>query len=259
MREELGPAARKKRRILQATIAETQSELDIFQARLDALHSMLQITRASANGKSAAGTLAVQIEELTRTVPAAGDTAKEPASGAGSSSGGSVAPVVWSPQEHRAVSPGVLALISDLSALRGKIGALDNNLRQTDSLAESVKALRTPLGAKMRELTQQGDQLAAQPDSTDPTVLAQQKKELDALTAEYKQLSASLLPLGKLSILLDLYKHSTGNWRTAVDNQYKTQLKGLLLRLAGLGLPLGTGLGNAEVWRQAPFRYATHP
>ncbi len=259
MRQQLGTAAGKKRRILQATIAETQSELDLFQARLDALHSMLQITRASANGKSAAGTLAVQIEELTRTVPAAGDTAKEPASGAGSSSGGSVAPVVWSPQEHRAVSPGVLALISDLSALRGKIGALDNNLRQTDSLAESVKALRTPLGAKMRELTQQGDQLAAQPDSTDPTVLAQQKKELDALTAEYKQLSASLLPLGKLSILLDLYKHSTGNWRSAVDNQYKTQLKGLLLRLAGLGLLLGMVLGIAEVWRRATFRYVTDP
>jgi small-conductance mechanosensitive channel len=256
MRQQLGNASGKKRRLLQATIAETQSELELFQARRDALRNMLQITNVSANGKSAAGTLAVQIEELARTLPAATDTAKEPGSGAGSSSSGSTAPLVLQ-QQHRAVAPGTLALISDLFALRDKIGALDSNLHQTDSLGESVKALRAPLVAKMRELTQQGDQLAAQPDSTDPAVLAQQKKDLDGLTAEYKQLSASLLPLGKLSILLDLYKHSTVNWRSAVDNQYKTELKGLLLRLLGLGLLLGVVLGVSEVWRRATFRYVT--
>jgi small-conductance mechanosensitive channel len=268
MRQQLAGAVGKKRRILQATIAETQSELDLFQARRDALRNMLQITSVSANGKSAAGTLTVQIEELARTLPAAADTAKEPGSATGSSSPGSAgsanlptqtAPVVLPPQEHRAVAPGILALISDLFALRGKVGALDNNLRQTDSLVASVKALRAPLGAKMRELSQRGDQLAAQPDSTDPTVLAQQKTELDALTTEYKQLSASLLPLGKVSILLGLYKHSAGNWRNAVDNQYKTELKGLLLRLAGLGLLLGVVLGISEVWRRATFRYVTDP
>jgi small-conductance mechanosensitive channel len=259
MRQQLGTAVGKKRRLLQATIAETQSELDLFQARRDALRNMLQMASVTANGKSSAGTLAMQIEELARTVPAAADTTKEPGSATASSSGGSTAPVVLPAQEHRAVAPGILALISDLFALRGKIGALDDNLRETDSLAESVKTLRAPLAAKMRELTQKGDQLAAQPDSTDPAVLAQQKTELDTLTAEYKQLSASLLPLAKLSILLDLYKHSTGNWRSAVDNQYKTELKGLLLRLAGLGLLLGVVLGISEVWRRATFRYVTDP
>jgi small-conductance mechanosensitive channel len=150
-------------------------------------------------------------------------------------------------------------LISDLFSLRHKVDALDQSLKETDSLAESAKALRTPLGAKMRELTQKGDQLAAQPDSSDPAVLAQQKKDLDALTAEYKQLSASLLPLGKMAILLDLHKHTLNGWRSSVDGQYKSELKGLLLRLGGLGLVLGLVLGVSEVWRRATFRYITDP
>jgi small-conductance mechanosensitive channel len=88
-------------------------------------------------------------------------------------------------------------------------------------------------------------------------VLGQQKKDVDALTAEYKQLSASLVPLGKMSILLDLYRHSVTNWSNAVNSQYKTELKGLLVRLAGLGLILGLILGISELWRRATFRYIT--
>ena len=90
------------------------------------------------------------------------------------------------------------------------------------------------LTAKIRELTQHGDQLAAQADTSDPAALAQERKDLDALTSQYKQLSASMLPLGKQNILLDLYKRSTTNWRNAVKSQYDTELKGLLLRLGGL-------------------------
>jgi len=143
--------------------------------------------------------------------------------------------------------------------MQHKVSTLDDSLRATNDLAESAKTLRSPLVAKMRELTQRGDQLAAQPDSTDPAVLAQQQKDLDGLTAQYKQLASSLLPLGKESILLDSYRRSVNNWRTAVENQYKSELKGLLLRLATLGIILGVVVGFSEVWRRATFRYITEP
>ena len=115
--------------------------------------------------------------------------------------------------------------------MRRKLRALEDNLRQTDALYQSSKDLRAPLVAKVKELTQKGDDVAGQPDSQDPKVLAQQRKDLDALTAQFKQVSASLLPLGKQSILLDIYKRTTTNWRNAVESQYKAELKGLLLRL----------------------------
>jgi hypothetical protein len=42
--------------------------------------------------------------------------------------------------------------------------------------------LRTPLLAQIRELSQKGDQLAAEPESQDPVALAQQRKEIETLT-----------------------------------------------------------------------------
>jgi small-conductance mechanosensitive channel len=85
--------------------------------------------------------------------------------------------------------------------------------------------------------------------------LAQQKKELDAMTAQYKQLSASVLPLGKQSVLFDLYKRSLSNWRNAVQNEYSTELRALVLRLAVLGAVLIMVFALSEVWRRATFRY----
>jgi small-conductance mechanosensitive channel len=254
-RKEMEGAVGKKRRTLQATVDEMESELELFQARRDALRNMMEM-RDAASGKLSSGTLQAQIDELARTVPAA-ETTKETGGAPGTASANSPSPAVLPAQEHRAIAPGILALISDLFSFRRKVDALDESMKQTDALAESARGLRAPLLAKMRELTQKGDQLAAQADSSDPAVLAQQKKDLDALTAEYKQLSASLLPLGKLAILLDLHKHTLNGWRSAVDGQYKSELKGLLLRLGGLALVLGVVLGVSEVWRRATFRYVT--
>ena len=250
-RQQLAMAAGKKRRTLQATVDETQSELELFEARRDALHNMIAAT-GSISGKLSSGTLQAQIDELARTVPAA-EPAKE--GSGGGSSGNSPNSATLPAPEHKAIAPGILSLVSELFSYRRKIGALDDSIKQTDSLGQAAKGLRAPLAAKMRDLTQKGNQLAGQPDSNDPVVLAQQKKELDALTAEYKQLSASLLPLGKLGILLELHTHNLNNWRSAVDEQYRSELKGLIVRLSGLALILGVVLGVSEVWRRATFRY----
>ena len=254
MRASLNRAIGSKRRTLEATIAETESELELFKARRDALHNMLQVSASGGGGKKNAVGLPAQIEELARTVPAA--AAKEAGSSSPASPSVPSTPAAAS-QEHRSTGTGLFAVVSNLFALRNKMDSLDDNIRQTDALAESAKSLRAPLATKMRELTQKGDQLAAQPDSSDPAVLAQQKKDLDALTAQYKQLSASLLPLGRQALLLDLYRRSTASWGNAVYGQYASELKGLLVRLAGLGIILGVVLGISEIWRRATFRYVT--
>jgi len=253
MRQRLKTVSGHKRRTLQATIAETESELALFEARRDALQTMLQVS--GSGGKMAAGSLPAQIDELARTVPV--PAAAKDANAAGEPAGGASPPAALAAQDHRPPRSGLFAQISDLFALRRKVNLIDDNLRLTDSLAGSARALLHPLAGKMKELTQKGDQLAAQPDSTDPAVLAQQKSELDELTAQYKQLSASVLPLGRQSMLLDVYKRSEANWRTAVNSQYKSELKGLLFRLAGLGLILGVVFGFSELWRRATFRYIT--
>ena len=250
LRERLTSAPPGKRRALQAALDEVESEQELFQARRDTLRNMLQFATGTVTSGLGSSSLLSQVEELGRTVPAAGSKDADTRSAQASST----APAT---RDHKETVPGILSLATELFSLRRKIRALDDNLKQTDALAEASKNLSAPLVARIRELTQRGDELAGQPDSQDPAVLAQQSKELDALTTQFKQFSASLLPLGKQSILLDVYKRSATNWRNAVESQYQAELKGLVLRLLGLGVILGVVLGVSELWRRATFRYVT--
>lgn len=250
---QLQTATGKKRTTLLAIISETEGELELFQTRRDTLRSMLQFATGTASSGLGSGSLLSQIEELARTVPVASAENKDQ-TGANATNN-STSPAVVASRERKEEPTGILALATDLFSMRRKLRALEDNIRQTDALSQSSNNLRTPLVAKVRDLTQKGDDVAGQPDSQDPAVLAQQKKDLDTLTAQFKQVSASLLPLGKQSILLDIYKRTTTNWRSAVEGQYRAELKGLLLRLAVLALVLGVVLGVSEVWKRATFRY----
>ena len=255
-RQQLATAAGKRRRTLEALLAETQSELDLFQARRDVLRSMLQFA-AGASGAASSGSLTAQIDELAKTIPVANTNTSQP--GAVSNSGQGDTATNLAARERRQEPTGMLALIEDIIAVHRKLGALEDNLQITDQLSQDSKALRAPLLAKVRDLTARGNKLAAQPDSQDPATLMQQRKDLEALTQQYKQLAASVVPLGKQNILLEVYKRSTANWRTAVESEYRAEVKDLLLRLAMLGVILGLVLGMFELWRRAIYRYIAEP
>jgi len=259
LRPQLASATGAKRKKLQATLDETQSEVELFQARRDSLRNMVQFATGATAGGVGSGTLTGQIEELARTVPSANANTKETDNDKNVSANNNANSMAVAARERKQEPSGILDIIASLFNLHRKIKSLEDDIKVTDSLAETSKAMRAPLAAKIRELTQHGDQLAAQADTADPAALAQEHKDLDSLTQQYKQLSASLLPLGKQNILLDLYKRSVTNWRNAVQSQYDTELKGLLLRLGGLALILAVVLGVSELWRRATFRYITDP
>jgi len=256
-RQKLATATGKKRRDLEALLGETQSELELFQVRRDVLRSMLQFA-TGASGAAGGGSLSGRIDELAKTVPVASvnpkGTTTDNAAQTNTTNNISVAA-----KERKQEPTGMLALIEDIISVRRKLTSLEDNIRLTDELAETSKDLRTPLLAKVRDLTQKGNTLAAQADSADPAALLQEQKDLQSLTQEYKQLAASVLPLGKQNILLDLYKRSMGNWRNAVDSEYRSEIKELMLRLGLLAVILGVVLGMFELWRRAIYRYIAEP
>ncbi len=174
-----------KRRQLDTQVAELQSELALFQARQQALHSMLEFA-GSASGAGGGTSLRAQIEELARAVPPAlsgtngNETtpAPEPQSLAKSNSGKSSPSGMW-------------ALTAELFRLSSKRSTLSNDTRATDALTRSAKDVRAPLIALLKELIQRGNEIATQADTSDQDQLAAEKKQLDALTADFKQLSLS--------------------------------------------------------------------
>jgi small-conductance mechanosensitive channel len=206
-------------------------------------------------GNSGLGTSSLrgQIDALARTVSAeVAGSANAATANSGANPPTPAAPAVSASKPEPS---GIWGLTADLFSLTGKVDTIRDRIKATDDLADAGKQLRTPLIARLTELTKQGDAIAHQADTADANNLAQQKKDLDSLTAQFKQLSAAVLPLTKQSILLDLYKRNLMNWEGTVKSRYRSDLRGLLVRLLLLAMALGFVLAAAELWRRAIFRY----
>ena len=246
---EKAPASKRSR--IAAQLAETQSELALFQARQQGLHSMLDFLSEASTGTGTIG-LRSQIEELARSVP----TALRNAGGSESTPPANQQP---SPAATNIVnklpSANMWALAEDLFQISSKRHTLVNEMHATEALEQSSKQLRAPLINRFRQLIETGNQLAKQADTSNQQGLAQERQQLDALTAEYKQLSATLAPLSKQAILLDLYKRNLSNWQADVGGEFKDKIKSLIVRLLGLALALGAVFVIGEIWRKAIFRY----
>lgn len=258
-RNELDKARPSARPKLQATIDELQSELALAQARSDAVHNILQFTNAGSSGVSS-GNLLAKVQELQRSVPEITLTNTTPApatpDGQNKSNGGSSSSSSNASAAPRREQPsGLLALITDVFALTRKIHGIDDSIRASDAFAQTAQDLRTPLSKNIAPLVQRGNELAQAADTSDVAGLEQQKRELDALTAQFKQNSSLVLPLSKQAVLLDLYKSNLTRWRNTVEAQYQMDLKNLGVRLLVLALVVVTFIVLGEVWKRATFRY----
>ncbi|MBZ5537975.1 MAG: mechanosensitive ion channel family protein [Acidobacteriia bacterium] len=254
LRQKLETATGRKREAIQSAIAETRSELELVAARRDALHSMTDfVSGTSTSGLGATG-LRAQIESLARSLPAALTEPLTGKEGAPSSSNESFNPAL-AVGANKPTPSGIWGLSVDVISLYRKIRALGQIINSTDALTQTSKGLRAPLTARLKELSQRGDLLANQPESEDPAFLAQQKGDLDALTAQFKGISAASLPLSKQGILLGLYQRSLTRWQGSVKSQYAAELRNLLLRLAFLAVVLAAVIGAAELWRKTIYRY----
>lgn len=249
-RDKLAHARPAQRATLQAQVAELESEVGLLQARSDALQSMLQFVSASNSGASGTG-LRSQIDELARSVPASlsrpqGTNARETEQ--------ATSPSVSMPTQ-RPSPTGIWGLISTALHLTGKMHSLDDHAKSTNDVSHNATTLRQPLLDQMRSLIGQGDALFAAADNATPAQLAQQKQQLDALTAQFKQISATMLPLSKIGILLDSCQRNLTNWRESVKDDLHDDLRELLFRLIVLAALIGIVVGFGDIWRRTTFRY----
>lgn len=245
-----------KRRQAELAIAELESEIELLQTRVDLSKNMIDFVSGTNGLNGGTAGLRAQVDELARAVEIApeknsamkGQSEAQPAQTSAAVLG-----------VRKSEPAGILGLINDVIALGKKAKALDVSLRMTESLAQSSKELRAPFRNDLKELMQRGDALSNAPQSNDPALLQQQKKDLDTLTAQFKQRSEVMLPLAKQRVLLDLYKRNLTNWRASVKEQYKGELRALFIRIGALIFVLAVVLGAAEFWRRAIFRYIPDP
>ena len=255
LKQKLAVAQGRQHQTLEAEVAETEDELELLKARHETLQNMLQFT-SGMNAFTGAKGLQAQIEELAHTVPAAiTENSKGAGTGTAPSQAAASTPAAVAPEDNKALPSGIFGLIAEVFEARRKLGLLDHSLQMTDALADRSKTLRSPLVARLREFSQRSDQLADQPASQDAAVLQQQQTELKGLTKEYKQLSATILPLAKQNIMFDLYKRNVSTWRNEVQGRYSQLFKSLMLRMATLAGVLIVIFIISHIWRKATFRY----
>ncbi|MBV9339998.1 MAG: mechanosensitive ion channel family protein [Acidobacteria bacterium] len=250
-RAKLGSASPGKKKALAAQAAELESELGLLQARRDALQTMAEFMSSSQSGTGGMG-LRAQIEELARSVPT---TLSRPA---GTNQGEISAQTVASPNNAVSKKPqpsGIWGLTADLIQLSGKKHSLEDEIGATQELSSSAQGLRAPLVGYLQNLVHQGDRLFAAADTAAAAQLVEEKKQLDALTAQFKQNSADLLPLSKILVLVDIYQRTLNSWRESVTDEIHEELRQLLLRVGLLLALIVVILVIGEVWRKTTFRY----
>jgi small-conductance mechanosensitive channel len=238
----LGSASGGSRARLEAQRNEAVSEVNFAKARRDALRNFLAFLSAPDEGG-----LAARVAELEHAFPeaAAGQKpAAEPPT-----------PRVAGTQSFQAASAGIIGLTTELISVSQDANRLDQLAQQTETLRQSAEALRAPLRTALREVIRRGDAKAKEPDAADIAAIDAKRKELDALTSRFKQLSASSAPLSEVSSQLGDSRSRILEWRDSLGRRRSTILRYLLLRLGSLALGLLVIFGLSEVWRRATMRY----
>lgn len=261
-RQKLASASANERQQLQAQIAELQGELDLANARRDAVHSMLEFVSGSSTSGVGATGLGAQIEALARTVPAMGEAPAGNSSGSGTAAstaaagaGAAAAAAVKKESEPN----GIWNLAASALSLADKISSLNSLAEQTDALAAKAKELRAPYVAQLKALSSRGDALGQQANTANNAALQNERAQFDELAEQFRSLAAAVVPLSKEAVLLELYRKSLDNWKDAVRVQLHSDLKSFALRLGSLIVLIVMVMGAAELWRRAVYRYVADP
>ncbi len=234
----------KARQALDTQLTNTQTELNIAQARADALNSMATFTSGTGSTNGLNGLLA-QIEELQRTVPELDAAVAKAATQAQQAA---------LPQ-RKSESGGILELTRNLIGIAGKVQVLNQSIQLVQALADTAAKLRAPLTQRLAHMAHAGDALAKTSQLNDAQALRQQQQQLESLTQQYKLTTTAAVPLSKIGVALDLYKGNLERWRTSTENQYSGQIRSLLLQLGWLVAMLIIIFVVGTIWRRVIFQH----
>ena len=231
------PAAR--RTALASEIQDAQSELDLNQARVDALNALAQYESGNAAPDQNGGLIG-QIDELEHSTSNSSKKTQAPAE---TVLGASAEPT------------GILGLVTDLFALSNKLDSLEQNRALAQALSVRASDVRKSVLAVITDLNARGDALAAGADATDIAALKDRKHAFENLLDEHKLLSAAALPLSKQIVLLRIYTNNVGRWRDAIVQRRNKEFRRLLIRLIVLAASLLLIFAGSLVWRWLTNRY----
>src|SRR6266849_968879 len=233
-------SARKDDKKLKAALDDTRSRLELLQAVSQAVNDLILFVQTAETAQANAATLDLTIDDLAQSIPELSSPAtplsKLPAQDSDSRTSNS-----WR-------ETGLLGLGSEVSALSRKLRVVDEKIRLTDNFLLSVKDIRTPMSGFITRVLQRAATNNLQ--TSNLSLLREQKSQIDALTLELKAFSPAIVALDKQKALLEEYESHLLPWRTAVASQYRQAWKKLVVRLLIVALIVGLLFGMGEISRR---------
>lgn len=229
-RDRAGIAARRKQLVAGLELAK------------QAQKGVQSLSSFAADAEAAKGGLLAQVNQLARTVPDVDRGAQNQAAAAPA-------------QPERAEPRGLLGLMGELFGLirsRAQLRQLDG---ETERLLGEIERIRTPLASEMRDSFRRADALAGAPAAQDPEALASGQREMEALTARFKHISAVTIPLREQAMMVQATRANLKDWGESLSRRYGTVGGALLARAAGLAIAIFLVLGISSMWRRMTFRY----
>lgn len=257
---------------LQEQRQQVKGELELQTAMENAVAKLTGISDLSADTGFAA-----QVSQLERSAP--GLTAdKSP----------TAAPTLDS--LSAAQSSGVTSQAKVLFQLLSTRESIDGLIEEAEDLHAQALALRTPLVTQLKETLAEGQALSQNaagassgptnsPSGTSPTnnagrpaqksaapnaatqapTAAETQAKFDRLTATFNALAASSVPLSQETMTLEQGEASLQAWRRAVNDEYLSIMRSLLLRVAFIAIALLVIFGLGQLWNRATRRYVKDP
>ena len=221
---------------------QVEGQLELQKAILDALSKMSSMADTKSTGVGLAG----DIDRLQRTAPELSSTTAKPAAPPLLENLGSVR------------DAGVSSQAVVLFQLLGTRRAIDNRIAAVDQLSQQADSMRKPVVGLLQATLKQGDaamQAAPDPHATDADTLDATRKHYDSLTNTFRILSTATMPLSEELVLLEQARANLQSWRSVVDAEYTSVLRGLLLRVAFIGLALLVLFIVSQVWQHMTVKY----
>jgi small-conductance mechanosensitive channel len=217
-----------------------EGKLTLDQATLNAVQQMKKFVQNSNSGGTG---LERSINELARSVPEVFNSNSQLSSKTEAPAAANKGQVVQ--------QSGLLGQLVILYREMLSIRSIEQRLGENDEIQTIANNLRAPLRKKLTDTVQQGKTLGTQSGVS--------KAQYDALTDQFKQLSAALLPLSEEILVLDQSRSNLLNWRRAHTTESRRLLISIVFRVAAIALAIGIIFGLAEAWRRLTFRYVRDP
>lgn len=224
---------------------QIDGEFKLLQATLDAINRLANFTDTESGRSGLIG----DIDRLASSAPELN---------AGTGKAITVPPLQNLGDTQHAGLVTQAGVLFDLLSVRR---AIDSQLAQADRLRASANNLRTPFVNMLRTTMRQGEALLGQTvdlkatPTTDTQDILATRKTFDQLTATFRVLSDAMLPLSQEVMVLDAQRGTLSSWRTAVDAEYKTLLRSLLVRVGEIALALIVLMLLSQLWSRATVRY----